>query len=129
MINELRSVRQNAAEIDEEWNVKKTQYEHQQNLLMQDIHKIDDDVTQLKEETHKNESLYHQLQAQQLLLDTMKARMAEEKQLRSTAPGTKGDGKASLIDGMYRSHEECFEDQLRQLERRSHEAQSKQRHV
>ncbi|CBH15244.1 intraflagellar transport protein 81 [Trypanosoma equiperdum] len=79
LINELRSVRQTVAEVDQEWAEKKTQYEYQESVLMEDITKIEREVQSLHEETSTDESVYHRLQAQHLLLKAHVDRIEAEK--------------------------------------------------
>lgn len=78
LINELRAVRQTAADIDREWLEKKTHYEYQESLLMEDISKLEREVHILREETNMNESIYHRLQAQQVLLKAQWERFEAE---------------------------------------------------
>jgi intraflagellar transport protein 81 len=121
LINELRAVRQTAAEVDQEWSEKKSQYEYQENLLTEDIQKIDEEVTRLKEETSANESLYHRVRTQDILLAAQAQRAAEEKKYRS-------DPSASL-DPQHKTYADYFADVTRTLEARTKEMQVKRREL
>ncbi|KAH9599043.1 IFT81 [Trypanosoma melophagium] len=80
LINELRTVRQTAAEVDQEWLEKKSQYEYQEGILMEDISKMEREVQVLRDETNLNESIYHRLQAQQVLLTAQLDRLEGERE-------------------------------------------------
>nr|CCC93467.1 unnamed protein product [Trypanosoma congolense IL3000] len=80
LINELRSVRQSVAEMDQDWAEKKSQYEFQEGVLMEDITKIEREVNALQEETNTDESVYHRLQAQYVLLSAHMDRIKAEKE-------------------------------------------------
>ncbi|XQJ30320.1 intraflagellar transport protein 81, putative [Leishmania guyanensis] len=119
LINELRAVRQTAAEVDQEWAEKKSQYEYQESLLTEDIQKIDEDVTHLKEETTMNESLYHRVRIQGILL-AAQAKRAEEERAFRTDP-------AASLDPQHKTYADYLADVTRTLEARTKEMQGKQR--
>ncbi|CAD2216488.1 hypothetical protein AGDE_04832 [Angomonas deanei] len=119
-INELRVLRQTAAEVEQEWSEKKSQFDYQKTLLMEDIQKLDDDVTRLKEERHVNESLFHRLNTQRLLLSTQWKRAEDEKRFRST--------EASL-DPEYKTYGDFLTDLTKQLELRTKDLQARRRNV
>ncbi|CAG9581749.1 conserved hypothetical protein [Leishmania major strain Friedlin] len=119
LINELRAVRQTAAEVDQEWSAKKSQYEYQESLLTEDIQKIDEDVTRLKEETTTSESLYHRVRTQGLLLAAQAKRAEEEQTFRT-------DRNASL-DPQHKTYGDYLAEVTRTLEARTKEMQGKRR--
>lgn len=119
-INELRTVRQQANEVEQEWEDKKSQYEYQEGLLMQDVSKIETEVNTLTEEARVNEALYHRLNAQLLLIDAQQQRAETERDYRA--------GKSSL-DPQYRSYNEMFSKTTEELERRTKDLQRKRREV
>ncbi|ESL07198.1 hypothetical protein TRSC58_05119 [Trypanosoma rangeli SC58] len=80
LINELRDVRHTASEVDKEWASKKSHYEYQENLLMEDIFKLERDVQALRDETNMNESIYHRLQAQGTLITAQWDRLEGERE-------------------------------------------------
>ncbi|KAH8607806.1 hypothetical protein ERJ75_001348800 [Trypanosoma vivax] len=92
LINELRSVRQAATEVDREWLEKKTQYEYQESVLMEDITKMEREVQELQEETNMNESVYHRLHAQQVLLENQWSRVEAEQEFVALARQVNDDG-------------------------------------
>ncbi|KAG5493788.1 hypothetical protein JKF63_01620 [Porcisia hertigi] len=119
LINELRAVRQTAAEVDQEWLNKKSQYEFQESLLTEDIQKIDENVTRLKEETSMNESLYHRVRTQGMLL-AAQTRRAEEEQAFRTDP-------AASLDPQHKTYGDYLADVIRTLEARTKDLQGKRR--
>ncbi|CBZ30160.1 conserved hypothetical protein [Leishmania mexicana MHOM/GT/2001/U1103] len=119
LINELRAVRQTAAEVDQEWSAKKSQYEYQESLLTEDIQKIDEDVTRLKEETTMSESLYHRVRTQGLLLAAQAKRAEEEQTFRT-------DSNASL-DPQHKTYGDYLAEVTRTLEAWTKEMQGKRR--
>ncbi|KAG5491469.1 hypothetical protein JIQ42_01372 [Leishmania sp. Namibia] len=121
LINELRAVRQTAAEVDQEWSEKKSQYEYQESLLTEDIQKIDEDVTHLKEETTTSESLYHRVRTQGILLAAQAKRTEEERAFRT-------DQTASL-DPQHKTYGDYLADVTRTLEARTKEMQGKRREL
>ncbi|EAN97261.1 putative intraflagellar transport protein 81 [Trypanosoma cruzi] len=80
LITELREVRQTAAEVDQEWLSKKSNYEYQESLFMEDISKMERDVQALRDETNMNESIYHRLQAQGALITAQWDRIEAERE-------------------------------------------------
>lgn len=119
-INELRTVRQQANEVEQEWEEKKSQYDYQEGMLMQDVSKIDTEVNQLLEETRANEALFHRLNAQVLLLDTQVMRAGEEREF---ASGSK------KLDQQFQSYSELLTRTTEDHERRSKDLQRKRRDV
>ncbi|KAK7196645.1 intraflagellar transport protein 81 [Novymonas esmeraldas] len=119
LINELRAVRQTAAEVDQEWSEKKTQYEYQESLLTEDIQKIDEDVTRLKDETRVNESFYHRVRSQDVLLTAQVRRAEEERTFRND--------RAASLDPQHKTYAEYLVDVTRTLEARTKEMQGKRR--
>ncbi|KEG15674.1 putative intraflagellar transport protein 81 isoform X1 [Trypanosoma grayi] len=103
LINELRNVRQRAAEVDQEWLEKKSQYEYQEGVLMEDISKMEREVQTLREETNTNESIYHRLQTQYVLLTAQLERLEGEREyleiLRSGANGPATEERATTAAG------------------------------
>ncbi|EPY19662.1 hypothetical protein STCU_05187 [Strigomonas culicis] len=121
LINELRTVRQTAAEVEEEWSDKKSQYDYQKGLLMEDIQKLDDDVTRLKEERNANESLFHRVRTQSVLLAAQVKRAAEERAFRSQPELS--------LDPQYKTYSDYFADVTKQLEARTKDLQTRRRDV
>ncbi|KAG5468109.1 hypothetical protein LSCM1_02080 [Leishmania martiniquensis] len=121
LINELRAVRQTAAEVDQEWSEKKSQYEYHESLLTEDIQKIDEDVTRLKEETTASESLYHRVRTQGILLAAQTRRAAEERAFR-TEP-------TASLDPQHKTYGDYLADVTRTLEARTKEMQGKRREL
>ncbi|RNF19016.1 uncharacterized protein Tco025E_04263 [Trypanosoma conorhini] len=80
LINELREVRHTASEVDQDWLSKKSHYEYQESLLMEDISKLERDVQTLRDETNLNESIYHRLQAQHTLITAQWDRLEGERE-------------------------------------------------
>jgi intraflagellar transport protein 81 len=119
-INELRTVRQQANEVEQEWEEKKSQYDYQEGMLMQDVSKIDTEVNQLLEETRVNEALFHRLNAQVLLLDTQVQRAGEEREF---ASGSK------KLDQQFQSYSDLLTRTTEDHERRSKDLQRKRRDV
>jgi intraflagellar transport protein 81 len=119
-INELRSVRQQAGEVEQEWEEKKSQYEYQEGLLMQDVTKIEAEVGSLTDETRVNEALYHRINAQLLLLSAQLKRAQDEEDF------VKG---SRTLDAQYRTYAEMLTKTTENLERRTKELQRKRREV
>lgn len=119
-INELRTVRQQANEVEQEWEEKKSQYDYQEGMLMQDVSKIDTEVNQLLDETRVNEALYHRLNAQVLLLDTQVQRANDEREFAS------GSRK---LDQQFQSYSDLLIRTTDDHERRSKDLQRKRRDV
>lgn len=122
LVNELRSVRQVAADLEQDWVEQKTQYEYQESLLMEDIRKLDYEVTRLKEETQMDESLFHRLQSQGVLLAAQKQRVAQERNFRSS-------GSTASLDRQYKTHEAYLADETQVLEERIKQLQTRRRDI
>lgn len=119
LINELRTVRQTAAEVDLEWSEKKSQYEYQEGLLTEDIQKLDEDVSRLKDERRLNESLYHRIKAQQVVLHTQAKRAEEERAFRSSP--------SASLDPQHKTYTDLFTEVAKTLESRTKELQGQRR--
>lgn len=119
-INELRTVRQQANEVEQEWEDKRSQYEYQEGLLMQDISKIEAEVRMLSDETKMNEALYHRLQSQLVLVNAQLQRATDEREYRSGA---------KKLDPQYKTYTEMFTRTTEDLERRTKDLQHKRREV
>lgn len=119
-INELRTVRQQANEVEQEWEEKKSQYDYQEGMLMQDVSKIDTEVNHLLEETRVNEALFHRLNAQMVLLDVQSQRAAEEREF---ASGSK------KLDQQYQTYGDLLTRTTDDHERRAKDLQRKRRDV
>ena len=120
-INELRSQRASAAEVDQEWEQLKSAYELQEGLLMQDVTKIESEVSGLDEENRVNEALFHRMNHQRTLLDAMLQRAKDEREYRA--------GASSLdVDGC-KSYSELMDRTIAGLEGRSKELQRRRREI
>lgn len=121
LINELRAVRDAAAELDREWEDKKSVYEYQESLLLEDVRKLTNDVNKLRAEAQNNESLYHRLASQRVLLKAQQQRVEDEKLYRS-------DPAASL-DPQYKTHADYIADTIKSLESRTKSLQERRLNV
>lgn len=121
LISELRSVRQTAAEVDQLWSDKKAQYEHLEAMLMEDVQNLDQQVTRCKDIVRTNESLFHRLTTQMMVLDAQAKRVAEECTFRAN-PETS-------LDPHHQSYSDYLSDITRNLEDRSRKMQVKRREV
>lgn len=121
LINELRTVRDAAAEVEREWAEKKSQYEYQEGLLIEDIRKLSDTVANLKAETQSNESLYHRLNAQRELINANKKRVEDEKRYQT-------DDEA-FLDPQYKTYEDFYDDMTETLEQRNKDMQARRRDI
>eukprot|EP00758_Cryptobia_borreli_P001780 Tbor_TRINITY_DN252_c0_g1::TRINITY_DN252_c0_g1_i1::g.12196::m.12196/K19677/IFT81; intraflagellar transport protein 81 len=120
-INELRSQRQVAAEVDQEWEERKSQYELQEGLLMQDVTIIESEVNILEEETRINEGLYHRLNNQKLLMDVMLHRAQEEKSYRAS--------QSSLDINGCKTYSQLIDRTMQDVEKRSKDLQRRRRDI
>lgn len=121
LINELRSVRDAASELQREWEEKKNQYEHQESLLAEDIRKLTDSVAKLKAEVFSNETLYHRLNCQNTLLQAQRKRVVDESSFRSSPDAS--------LDPQYKTHLELIADSTKDLEARAKDLQIRRRTI
>lgn len=121
LINELRTVRDTAMEVEKEWEERKTHYENQKSLLLEDVRKLTDTVEKLKAEASSNEALYHRLNVQRTLLQAQSQRVEKEKTYRK-------DPSAS-VDPQYKTYIDFFADTSKVLEQRSKDLQVRRRNV
>ena len=119
-INELRTVRQAAAEVDQEWEERKSQFEYQEGMLMQDVTKIDAEVNSLSEECRVNEALYHRLQSQLVLVEAQLARAQDERDFKN--------GQRTF-DAEFRTLTDHFTRTTEKVEQRAKYLQRKRREI
>lgn len=120
-INELRAQRQVAADVEQEWEEKRAQFEMQEGLLMQDVTKIETEVSSLDNENRSNEALYHRLQQQKLLLSVMVDRATKEKSYRS--------GESSLGVNGCKTLGQLLDKTISEVESRSRDLQQRRRNI
>ena len=82
-IVELRNQRNAAQTVEQEWEEKRSAYEYQQGMLMQEVNKLEGEVASLTEELRMNESVYHRFHTQLQLLKVQQKRVADEKEFRA----------------------------------------------
>ncbi|CCW67639.1 unnamed protein product [Phytomonas sp. Hart1] len=121
LINELRSVRQTAAEVDELWNSKKMTYDHLEALLTENMRNLDEQVTRAKEAVALNESMYHRLHSQKILQDARLKFVHDEGNFRSNV--------GPSLDRHFKSYTEYFTQTTRNLEDRIKWLQVKHRDI
>ncbi|CCW60482.1 unnamed protein product [Phytomonas sp. EM1] len=121
LINELRVVRQTAAEVDEQWNAKKMTYDHLEGLLTENMRNLDEQVTRVKEEVAVNESMYHRIHCQNTLQDARRKLVHDEGEFRA--------GTGASLDRHFKSYTEYFTQTARNLEDRIKWLQVKHRDI
>jgi intraflagellar transport protein 81 len=119
-ITELRTTRQSAQMVEQEHTEKKDAYEYQHSLLMQEVTKLEGEVSQLTDETRLNESMYHRLHAQQKILSVQKKRVDDEKEFRA---GTR------QLDPTARTNATLLHSTIESLDIRNKELQKRRRDI
>lgn len=121
LISELRTVRQNAAEVDEEWQALKRDYERLEGTLMESMQNLDEQVTRVKDAVNLNEALYHRLTVQSILHTAQRKRITDERNYRSRPD--------AALDPHYKTYTDLLSDTTKNLEERTKKTQSKRREV
>eukprot|EP00760_Papus_ankaliazontas_P038027 PhM_4_TR8823/c0_g1_i1/m.2403/K19677/IFT81; intraflagellar transport protein 81 len=117
---EMRALRQRAAEVEADYLAKKEAFEYQESMLHQETNKLQVDVNQYEEELHVNESMFHRLQCQMSMLDSLKKRSEDEKEYKA--------GNKSLA-GNAPSYSQLFVNTVEGLERKTRELRDRKKFI
>lgn len=121
LINELRSVRDASAELQREWEEKKSQYERQEGLLAEDIRKLTYKVTELKAEAGANETLFHRAHSQNTLVAAQQKRTQDEKRFRTS--------EDEFLDVENKTYLDYYTTSINRLETRTKDLQVRRRNI
>lgn len=121
LIAELHTVRQSAAEVDEEWSGKKEDYDRLETALSESMQKLDENVTRAKGGERLNEALYHRLHLQTAILGAQRKRTDDERGFRANPD--------AALDPHYKTYADFFTDTTRNLEDRTKKMQVRRREV
>jgi len=119
-IVDLRTARNNAAVVEQEWEEKKSQYEYHKGMLMAEVNKLETEVNHLTDENRLSESLYHRLNCQLKIVNVQAQRVEDEKEYRA---GSK------VLDGQIRSYTHLFHSTTETLEQKSKSMQKRRRDI
>jgi intraflagellar transport protein 81 len=118
----LRSTRTQAAEIEQEYEDKKQTYEYQEQMMMQEVNKLEMEVQSLVDETKMNEALFHRLQVQLQLLSAQEKRASDERSFQ--AGSSQYDPKENI-----KTLSQCLLQKTESLEKRVKDLQKKRRDI
>ena len=120
LVNDMRAMRSQAQVMDQDYEEKKSQFEYQQSLMLQEVSKLEAEVGALLDETKLNETIYHRLNAQILMVQVQLKRVESEMEFRSGA---------KQLDLASKSYAHFFHSATDTLEMRSKELQKRRREL
>ena len=116
-LQDLRKLRTEAQVVEQEHDEKKSAYDYQEGLLMQEVNKLESEVASLTEETLTSESLYHRLQCQKAFLEIQTKRATDEKEFRNGTGTLSATAKTNA--GLIAATTEQLEGRSKDLQKRT----------